>query len=242
MKVTKRTIFGGVSALAMSVVAVAGGIAYADSRSKLEVAAANGFGFYTQNYSRAARATVLHLRLDLLFEEGERAAILRAVAEWNHVLNGHVRFDVEKPPAGRPLPYIPGVWTIARLSQDADAAAKKPVTDALAVTLRLPKEGGIIIVHTDRLVGVDMRRVMLHELGHTLGLEHDPRSHLMAVRYIESEHQCIDRATVELLATHLQLPLNELNWCTAKNTVWSSYRDERTARPWSNRSRVSKAS
>ena len=144
--------------------------------------------------------------------------------------------------AGQPPRYDPSVWTIARLSKEANGANKQSVTDALAIALRLPKAGGIIVVHVDRLVGVDLSRVILHELGHTLGLDHDPHSHLMAVRYVENEQQCIDKATVELLAWQLRLPLNELNWCTAKSSVWSSYRDERTARPWSNRSRSSKAS
>ena len=31
------------------------------------------------------------------------------------------------------------------------------------------------------------------------------------------------------MAELLRLPLNELNWCTAQNKVWSSYRDEQGA-------------
>ena len=245
MELTKRTIFGGICALATSVVAVAGGIAYADPRqSKVELAAASiTAGLYTQNFSRPAQATILRLRLDQMFDDGERAAIQRAAAEWNHVLNGYIRFEVEVIPIGRPAPpYEPGLWTVVRIPREADPPARRPAMEALAATLGPPKEGGLVAVFVDRLIGVELSRVMLHEFGHALGLDHNPRSHLMASRYVEDEHKCIDKATVELVAAHWNLPLNELNWCTAQNKVWSSYRDENWARPPASRSRVAKAS
>ncbi len=54
---------------------------------------------------------------------------------------------------------------------------------------------------------------MLHELGHVLGLNHNPRSRLMSTDYVLDKQGCVDKVTVETLATHKQLPLNELNWC-----------------------------
>lgn len=244
MELTKRTLCGGVFALATGLVAVASGIAYADPRQpKFElVAASAAVAPYTQHFSRAARTTIMRLRLAEAFDPAERGAILGAVAEWNHVLNGHIRFEVDEIRVGQPAAPIPGFWAVVRASHEANPATRSFAGEALAVTMPQPTEGGLVIVFVDRLIGVDLKGVMLHELGHTLGLDHDPRSHLMASRYLRDDQKCIDKATVEIAAALLRLPLAELNWCTTQNKVWSSYRDENRARPPASRSRATKAS
>jgi len=58
-----------------------------------------------------------------------------------------------------------------------------------------------------------VERAVLVELGHVLGLNHNPRSRLMSTDYVLDKQGCVDKVTVETLASHKQLPLNELNWC-----------------------------
>jgi hypothetical protein len=51
---------------------------------------------YTDNLSYVTRYStveIIPLRLDPAFPADERREILRAVGEWNHVLNGYVRFE-----------------------------------------------------------------------------------------------------------------------------------------------------
>ena len=48
---------------------------------------------YTSNLSYVASVEVIPVRIDPAFVPDERQEILRSVAEWNHVLNGYIRFD-----------------------------------------------------------------------------------------------------------------------------------------------------
>jgi hypothetical protein len=48
---------------------------------------------YTSNLSYVANVEVIRLRIDPAFAPDERQEILRAVVEWNHALNGYIRFD-----------------------------------------------------------------------------------------------------------------------------------------------------
>jgi hypothetical protein len=63
------------------------------------------------------------------------------------------------------------------------------------------------------LKDVSLENIILHELGHVLGLNHDPRSRLMSVEYVLDKQGCVDKVTVETLAKLKNIPVNELNWC-----------------------------
>ena len=55
---------------------------------------------YTSHRAAAARPEILRIAIDDQFTLYERAKILRAVNEWNQVLNGFVKFDID-PKADR---------------------------------------------------------------------------------------------------------------------------------------------
>ena len=84
---------------------------------------------------------------------------------------------------------------------------------ALAITLRQPQGGGLVVIYADSLGGRDLGGVMRHELGHVLGLDHEPRGGLMATHYSPHDQQCIDRAAAEAIARLRKLPLDQLIWC-----------------------------
>jgi hypothetical protein len=54
--------------------------------------------------------------------------------------------------------------------------------------------------------------VVLHELGHALGLGHD-NGGLMAARYHPSSQQCVDKSAAQAVAAKRALPVGQLNWC-----------------------------
>src|SRR5690349_8204982 len=60
---------------------------------------------YTQHAPATSVAQVVNLQIDEKFTDIERAKILSAVREWNHVLNGAARLDVVSTAA-------PGGWTV----------------------------------------------------------------------------------------------------------------------------------
>ena len=84
---------------------------------------------------------------------------------------------------------------------------------ALAATRSAPSVGGMVVVYVDRVRGYDLASVMRHELGHVLGLGHDPNGRLMSSRYTANRQQCIDRAAAEAVAASRALPPPALNWC-----------------------------
>src|SRR5690349_7245854 len=55
---------------------------------------------YTHHPGNAAPGRSIALALDGPFAPDERVKILRAIAEWNHALNGFIRFDVLPPGRG----------------------------------------------------------------------------------------------------------------------------------------------
>ena len=71
----------------------------------------------------------------------------------------------------------------------------------------------MVTVYVDRVRGYDLTSVMRHELGHVLGLGHDPNGRLMSSHYTTSRQQCIDRAAADAVAAKRGLPPGELNWC-----------------------------
>ena len=71
-----------------------------------------------------------------------------------------------------------------------------------------------MIVYRDRIGMRDLGSVVMHELGHVLGLGHGPKG-LMAAHYHPTDQQCVDKATIADVAAQRRLPINQLNWCQA---------------------------
>lgn len=163
---------------------------------------------YTRHPASGSATEIISLRIDGPFDAGEKAKVLLAVGEWNHVLNGFVRFDVAAPNGWRPR-----AWDIRAEKggspQAPDPAAGQPLSFTQAGFASL---GGKMVVYVDRMGTRDLRGVILHELGHVLGLGHET-SGLMSARYSPTTDQCVGRSTAAAIATLRKLPLDGLNWC-----------------------------
>jgi len=111
----------------------------------------------------------VRIDIDERFDAYNRAKILRAVNEWNHVLNGFVRFDID------PAADHGQVWVIV-----PERGGRPPpvrgmiVGHALAATQPVAPIGGIVIVYVDRVRGYDLASVMRHELWHAVFHENFP--------------------------------------------------------------------
>lgn len=163
---------------------------------------------YTRHPASGAAPQVISLRIDGTFDPGERANVLLAVGEWNHVLNGFVRFDIAAPNGGGPR-----TWDI-RAEKGGSPQAPDPSTgQPLSFTQAgFASLGGKMVIYVDRIGTRDLRGIVLHELGHVLGLGHDS-STLMSARYSPNKEQCVDRSTAAAVAALRKLPLDGLNWC-----------------------------
>jgi hypothetical protein len=83
----------------------------------------------------------------------------------------------------------------------------------LATTSSAPDVGGLMAIYVDRIGQRDLGGVVMHELGHVLGLGHSGKAGLMAAHYHPTSQRCVDRTAVEALAARRKLPLARLNWC-----------------------------
>ena len=164
--------------------------------------------------SASAGSRIVTLYVDRDFEPAERERIGLALQQWDHVLNGFVRFRtllLPPDPSSQSLLRIrrSGAWIVAKVDSRHPAARER---SALAMTVG-GRGGGFVYVISDRFGARDLTAVMLHEFGHVLGAGHDPQGHLMAPVYDRGNGHCIDRGAVAMVAYAQHLPLNQLNWC-----------------------------
>jgi hypothetical protein len=172
---------------------------------------------YTRRPAAAAKPEFVRLAIDDQFTLYERAKILRAVNEWNHVLNGFVKFDID------PRADQGQFWVIVPMRGGRPPPVHGMIVGhALAATQPALPIGGLVTVYVDRVRGYDLTSVMRHELGHVLGLGHDPNGRLMSSLYTASRQQCIDRAASEAVAARHALPPAALNWCEEAHVARAS--------------------
>jgi hypothetical protein len=168
---------------------------------------------YTSHPPAATVQETVTLRIAGPFDLDDRARILRAVNEWNVALNGFVRLAIVDDSAPGASQRQPRPWTIMT-ANGIGPRATPGSTIALAHTQAVPGTGGLMIVYRDRIGMRDLGSVIMHELGHVLGLGHGPKG-LMAAHYHPTDQQCVDKATIADVAAQRRLPISQLNWCHA---------------------------
>jgi hypothetical protein len=178
------------------------------SRQPAQIAALR----YTNHPPAAAAEEIVPLRIKGSFTPGDRAKILRAVNEWNVALNGFIRFTiVEDSGASAINAHQSRPWSIMAAQGISPRVVPGP-TIALAHTQPLPGAGGLMIVYVDRIGTRDLGSVVMHELGHVLGVGHGEKG-LMAAHYHPTDQQCVDKATITAVAAKRRVAVNQLNWC-----------------------------
>jgi hypothetical protein len=167
---------------------------------------------YTNHRPAAPAEEIVPLRIKGSFTPGDRAKILRAVNEWNVALNGFVRFTIVEDTGASAVNAHPSrPWSIMAAQGIGPRVVPGP-TIALAHTQPLPGAGGLMIVYVDRIGTRDLGSVVMHELGHVLGVGHGERG-LMAAHYHPTDQQCVDKATIAAVAAKRRLAVDQLNWC-----------------------------
>jgi hypothetical protein len=169
---------------------------------------------YTQHATVSAGRRTIRLSVVPDFSAEDHAAILVAAAEWNHVLNGHIRFVVgsSDDPVSLAAAAPAGPETVLIVKAAGDFSYNQQGPQPVALTLMMDP-GGMMMVYTERLSQLDLKRVMLHEIGHVLHLAHDTKSRLMYPRYFGDYQKCVDEVTAGMVSAVSHIPVQELNWC-----------------------------
>jgi len=172
---------------------------------------------YTDHASPVSDGHAIDLFVDRDFSESQRDSIVRAMRQWNYVLNGFIRIRAHLLPEAATWDDIARIrrsaWAVVIVDSRNPVAQRGEGREALAVTVGNSK-GGVVYVIGDRIGRRDLTGVVMHEFGHVLGAGHD-RAGLMAPVYSAAASRCIDHDAVAMVANAQHLPLQQLNWCEA---------------------------
>ena len=154
--------------------------------------------------------------IDRDFTPHHEAAIERALAEWNTVLNGHLVYQVRDAHL-----EVDSLAIITELvNDDGLLFVQKRVDDVDVSTgiLGWVEDLGSPVVYLVEGAGEaddGFRIVAEHEVGHVLGMPHE--NHLpgtLMYPYFNWQPSCIDEVAVRILADIHDWNVDHLNWCT----------------------------
>jgi hypothetical protein len=162
---------------------------------------------------------VVPVYIDAEFTLDQKASIIFAVNDWNWTLNGYrqyviedVSFRYEQSVLRRVVDTGQGL--IVAIADGKDWSNVPENALAWVDDLGDP----VVHVVVDRLGSRDLKTIMMHEMGHTLGVGHAGiRRSLMAGSYPDQPN-CIDRLTVQMLAStrygrFYHWSFNHMNYC-----------------------------
>lgn len=169
---------------------------------------------YTRYPTRPFPLYEMPVYIDENFGAADKVEIVKAIEQWNYVLNGNVELKVVQEHMN------PGPLELADIYHQGGLAIIKSVGgpkfkmdhDGLHILAFCDFVGGkIVYVLRDRINNWDLYWLMMHEIAHILGASHG--SHLMAPTYSMEDYQCVDKTTAAQVAKFFRLEKNDLNYC-----------------------------
>lgn len=174
--------------------------------------------YYTAKPSVVKVGRVIPIWIDREFTDGERSSIDQAIDRWNYGLNGSMKLVVRSREFSMLTSEILDVlenegWIILRVSE---SNSEVKLVDGVPSKLTLAwvdSVGGykVSVVH-ERVRSEWLFGVMLHELGHLLGADHNSE-HLMGPYFDIREYSCIDYAAMRLVSEYQHINMVDLNYC-----------------------------
>lgn len=143
--------------------------------------------------------------IDSKFTPSEKSQILEAIKQWNTVLNGNLIFDTKVIQIDSDEKVFPPID-----QQDIIVIKTKKCSNCNALAYVNKIGGNYIFFVEQNTQSFQYKGVMLHEIGHILGLLHINRESLMHEKF--SNYDCIDFFTIKQLVTNLKLDVNSLNF------------------------------
>ncbi len=163
--------------------------------------------------------------VDKNFGYADRLAIDDAIKQWNYALNGHVVLAVETFEYDMGMDVLREVvegrgWVFLRIDSTAKYIPDSQNGQKKYYTLAwVNKIGGSQMwVVRDRLKNEWVEGVIMHEIGHMLGADHD-QVYLMQPIYNWEDYRCVDYAALKRVAEYQHIPMSNLNYCVYGEAV-----------------------
>lgn len=162
---------------------------------------------------------VIHIWIDKNFGQADLLCIEDAIHQWSYALHGYLTLEIESTTfdmEDAPLQEVAlgHGWVILKIDSDNSLveAQDHDTSKALAFTEKIG--GGHLYVVRDRIDNIQMTGIIMHEIGHLLGARHQKGpDNLMYPIFRINNSRCIDRATLQQVATYQGLPLERMNYC-----------------------------
>lgn len=134
---------------------------------------------------------VYSVYVDKNFDKESRVGILEGIVQWNTALNGNMRIEVVDWEFDMEIWKIEGMgnrdWIVMKIDSGNAMVAEGDLgmVDSIG--------GNRLWIVGDRVSVGKVRGVLMHELGHLLGVRHGKG--LMGRVYVEADYRCVDRWT-----------------------------------------------
>lgn len=174
---------------------------------------------YTEHVSVATSPEMVPVWIDQDFTPAHVADIKMALGQWNIALNGWETFVLASEHFAMetaPLEYIDKTGHGLIILQHT---SKEPIMAILPegllgwVMAKAGEQAHVLNIIEDAVGLRDMTAVVLHELGHILGLPDVPVMYTLMWPEYSRSIPCVDLFTVQALASIRDWNWKTLNWC-----------------------------
>lgn len=160
--------------------------------------------------------------VDKGFGNADRLAIDDAIRQWNYTMNGYVKmtvisydFDMEIEELRQIMNS--GGWIIMKIDSSNPMVDDGPTVNGKPTSYTLAWVNGLhgtkMWIIRDRIVDSRwMTGIVLHEMGHMLGADHD-EAYLMGKNFDWEKFRCVDYQTAIAAAKAQRIPLGVVNYC-----------------------------
>jgi hypothetical protein len=174
---------------------------------------------YSVKHASPARTHTEHWAVTVSdkFTEAQEKQIEDALDEWNYTLNGYGHYDLVKKNANDIEVELALFGTLATDQGLVFTTVSVLDESVQPGVLAWVEDLGAhhVFVVSDRIGSRDFKTIVMHEMGHTLGLEHvDVRGSLMGAFYPANETGgCIDEVTAINVAAVHHWHVENMNYC-----------------------------